>query len=635
MTSRRNFIHQAGAGVALAPLASIASAIEHSNLIASIEKVTLRRGRDGSGPTWFHPRACIVPSATGSMVFMTLQTITGSDYFGPVQWMSSLDSGQTWTEPQPVLALGRRPHPDGGEEGVCDVVPEWHAPTKTVLALGHNVFYNGPKFSTDQPPRWPIYAVWRDGQWGERRKLEWDDPRGAYIYSNNCGQRVVLDDGDILLAFTHGAVKNQPRSVSSVICSFDGNMLAVKRVGQEIPHDQGRGLLEPSLTKYRERFFLTLRAEDNYGYVCASDDGLNWSAKQPWRWDDGEALAMSTTQQHWLAHSEALWLVYTRKDASNTNVLRWRSPLWMAQVDTRSLRLLRHTERVVLPLVGDGVNDPDRVAIMGNFHPLNVSSDESWVTVGEWQPRNGIKGDLLLARIRWSLPNALVEVDHRSSPDFVSLFNSRDLENWTTMQPGNRSWSVVDGVIDCNPQGDERGDQNLWSKKEYRDFEFWIDWRIKESPYVNRNARIILPDGTYKKDDAGNVIGIVAPNTDSGIFLRGKHKSQINIWCWPIGSGEVWGYRTDPAFSDEVRAGVTPKINADRPIGQWNTFRIVMQGDQLSVWLNGKQVIDKAQLPGVPREGPIALQHHAERKDGEWGASLMQFRNVYIKELRH
>jgi len=419
-TTRRDFFHQVSAGMAVAGLTSDVTATENENLIASIEKVTLRRGRDGSGPTWFHPRACMVPNASGAMVFMTLQSITGSDYFGPVHWMTSLDLGRTWSEPQPVPSLGRLPQPDGGEEGVCDVVPEWHAPTKTVLALGHNVFYNGPKFSTEQPSRWPIYAVCRDGQWGDRRKLEWDDPRGAYIYSNNCGQRIVLDDGDILLAFTHGGVKSQPRSVSSVICSFDGNTLAVKQVGQEIPHNQGRGLLEPSLTKFQERFFLTLRAEDNHGYVCASDDGLNWTAKQPWAWEDGEPVAMSTTQQHWLAHSEALWLVYTRKDASNTNVLRWRSPLWMAQVDTESLRLRRETERVVLPLVGDGVKDSDRVAIMGNFHPLNVSLDESWVTVGEWQPKNGIKGDLLLARIRWRVSNTLVEADGGSSKDFDS-----------------------------------------------------------------------------------------------------------------------------------------------------------------------------------------------------------------------
>ncbi|MEQ1861989.1 MAG: exo-alpha-sialidase [Chthoniobacteraceae bacterium] len=404
-TSRRSFLATTAIGVAALPLARASGG---ADLIASIEKITVLRGRDGTGPTWFHPRACMVPGVSGATAFMTLQHIAGSDYFGPVHWMTSTDLGRTWTKPQPVPALGRVKQPDGVEEGVCDVVPEWHAKTRTVLALGHNVFYSGPAFSRNQPPRWPIYAVWREGKWGPRRKLEWNDPRGAYIYSNNCGQRVALPNGDILLSFTHGGVKDKPRSVASVICSFDGETLAVKQVGGEIPHDKGRGLLEPSLTQFKNRFFLTIRAEDNRGYVCASDDGLQWTPKQAWAWDNGEPLTMSTTQQHWLAHSEALWLVYTRQDASNTNVTRWRSPLWMAQVDPATLRLRRDTERVVLPLVGDGVKAADRVAIMGNFHTTNVSSNESWVTVGEWQPKNGIKGDLLLARIRWSKPNTLV-----------------------------------------------------------------------------------------------------------------------------------------------------------------------------------------------------------------------------------
>ncbi len=220
-----------------------------------------------------------------------------------------------------------------------------------------------------------------------------------------------------------------------------------------------------------------------------------------------------------------------------------------------------------------------------------------------------------------------------ASHGFVSLFNGKNLDGWTTRQANNRSWSVVDGVIDCNPQGDEKGDQNLWTTKEYGDFELWVDWRIKESPFMNRRARIILSDGSYQKDDAGNVTLITAPNTDSGVFLRGQHKSQVNIWCWPVGSGEVWGYRTDPAFDAQVHAGVTPRIKADRPIGEWNSFHIVMKGDRLKVTLNDKLVIDHAQLPGVSRQGPLALQHHAERKDGEWGASLVQFRNIRIKEL--
>lgn len=397
--SRRRF-----AALCTAAVAASGRASDADSLLASVEKVTLRRGRDGSGPTWFHPRACVLGDGR---VFMTLQTIAGSDYFGPVHWMTSADQGRTWTEPQPVPPLGRVPQANGSEEGVCDVVPEWHAPSGSVLALGHNVYYSGPKFSADQPPRWPVYAVWKDGRWGPRRRLVWDDPRGAYIHTNNCGQRVTLPNGDVLLAFTHGATKRESRAVSGVICGFDGETLSVKQAGPALTHDRGRGLLEPSLTAFGGRFYLTLRAEDDSGYVCASDDGLHWSSKQAWAWDDGEPLVMSTTQQHWLAHSEALWLVYTRKDASNAKVLRWRSPLWMAQMDPQTLRLRRATERIVLPLVGDGVNDPDKVALMGNFHPLNLSPDESWVTVGEWQPKNGIRGDLLLARLRWRRPNRL------------------------------------------------------------------------------------------------------------------------------------------------------------------------------------------------------------------------------------
>jgi hypothetical protein len=395
----------AGGWLLATPLA--AQATGDGGLVASVEKTVLRRGRDGSGPTWFHPRACLVPGREGPLALMTLQTIAGSDYFGPVHWMESRDRGRTWTDPRPVPPLGRVPQADGWEEGVCDVVPEFHPQTGSVLAMGHNVFYRGPKFSTNQPPRWPVYAVWRDGHWGERRKLEWGDPRGAFIYTNNCGQRVTLPDGDIALVMSFGA-KSTSRSAAGVRCTFDGQTLAIAQVGREMTHAAGRGLLEPSLVRWRGKFFVTLRAEDNRGYVAASDDGLDFAEKQPWAWGDGEPLTMSTTQQHWLAHSDALFLVYTRKDASNVNVPRWRVPVYMAQVDPDRLRLIRATERIVLPLVGDGVAAPDDVAYSGNFHTTNVSPGESWVTDGEMLPKHGFRGDLLLARIRWNRPNRSV-----------------------------------------------------------------------------------------------------------------------------------------------------------------------------------------------------------------------------------
>ena len=85
----------------------------------------------------------------------------------------------------------------------------------------------------------------------------------------------------------------------------------------------------------------------------------------------------------------------------------------------------------------------------------------------------------------------------------------------------------------------------------------------------------------------------------------------------------------------EVRAGATPRTQADKPIGQWNTFVITMKGDRVTVVLNGKTVIPDAQLPGVAARGAIGLQHHGGKKDGKWNSppALLQFRNIQIKEL--
>jgi hypothetical protein len=291
---------------------------------------------------------------------------------------------------------------------VCDVTPQYHPQTKTVLALGHVVFYKGEYFArNEQLARYPIYAVRAaDGSWSDRKILKWEDPRGSFIYSNNCGQRVVLPDGEIQMSFTFGP-QAERRMVAGVRARFDGETLEVNQVGPPLQHPHGRGLLEPSVAQFQNQFWMTIRAEDGRGYVTRSTDGIQWEEKKPWSWDDGTPLDMSTTQQHWLTHSDGLFLVYTRKDKDNINVIRWRSPLYVAQVDVKRMCLIRSTERTVLPLVGDGVDVPDQVALMGNFNVTHVSPEESWVTVGEWMPKSGYRGDVLLARIRWSKPNRL------------------------------------------------------------------------------------------------------------------------------------------------------------------------------------------------------------------------------------
>ena len=219
--------------------------------------------------------------------------------------------------------------------------------------------------------------------------------------------------------------------------------------------------------------------------------------------------------------------------------------------------------------------------------------------------------------------------------DSVPLFNGHDLAGWKVPAGDNGHWRVVDGVIDYDAESEATGDKSLWSEKSFGDFVLRVDWRLKSTPFTNTSVPIIRYDGTHKLDASGKEIHIAVPDADSGIYLRGSSKSQVNIWCWPIGSGEVYGYRTDAALPAAVRAGVTPKRNADHDIGQWNTFEITMHGTRLSVVLNGISVIENADLPGVPARGPIALQHHGEKKNGVWVGppSLVQFRNISIKEL--
>ena len=227
------------------------------------------------------------------------------------------------------------------------------------------------------------------------------------------------------------------------------------------------------------------------------------------------------------------------------------------------------------------------------------------------------------------------EADNVAPPGFKSLFNGRDFTGWKVPEGDGGHWKIVDGAIDYDAQSEAKGDKSLWGVGEYRDFVLRVDWRIKETPYINPNVPYILPDGTHARDIKGKEMRMALPDSDSGVFLRGSGKNQVNIWCWPIGSGEFYGYRTDSKQPAHIRAGVTPRTQADKPVGQWNRFEITMRGDRVTVVLNGKKVIDKAQLPGVAAKGAIALQHHGGKRDGKWVSppSLLQFKNIFIKEL--
>jgi hypothetical protein len=183
-------------------------------------------------------------------------------------------------------------------------------------------------------------------------------------------------------------------------CRFDGDKLAFVKNGSVLRLDVARGLYEPSLTVFGGRYYLTLR-NDVRGYVSVSDDGLQFAEPKPWTFDDGAELGSYNTQQHWLTHSDGLFLVYTRRGANNDHIVRHRAPLFMARLNTDKLHIIRSSEKIVVP---------ERGAEMGNFGASAINANESWVTVSEGMfmkdsAKRGAEGATFVARILWSKPN--------------------------------------------------------------------------------------------------------------------------------------------------------------------------------------------------------------------------------------
>ena len=189
-----------------------------------------------------------------------------------------------------------------------------------------------------------------------------------------------------------------PFSVTVARCWFDGKSLGYIEHGNVMSLEVARGLFEPSLIRLKDRFYLTIR-NDEKAYVTLGEDGLNFEPIKPWLFDDGGELGSYNTQQHWLAHSDGLFLVYTRRGADNDHITRHRAPLFMAQVDPDRLVVLRETERVIVP---------ERGATLGNFGAVAIDENESWITVAEgvWDDEaraRGAKGAVFVARVIWDV----------------------------------------------------------------------------------------------------------------------------------------------------------------------------------------------------------------------------------------
>ncbi len=379
---------------------------------------------------WVHARGGTIPADVignaNPIVVVVVQKLNlrKCDVFYAINEFRTDDLGKTWSGPiEHKDTLGRRKF-DDMEMCPCDMFPKFHAATKKLLITGHTTVYQNDDIVVKRP-RFPCYSIYHPESrtWSKYKLLELPNREGKF-YNAGAGsaQRWDLPTGEILLPIyfhTYEQTQQQtsicadiPYYSTVVKCEFDGENLKYITHGSELSVPTGRGLYEPSITFYNGVYYLTLR-NDYTGYVAKSDDGLHFDNPIEWRWDDGKPLGNYNTQQHWVTHSDGLFLVYTRKGADNDNVMRHRAPLFIAQIDTDNLCVIRKTEKILVP---------NRGARLGNFGVTNVTPNETWITVAEWMQtkdpnpydctvceKYGSDNSVFVSRIFWNKSNDNIE----------------------------------------------------------------------------------------------------------------------------------------------------------------------------------------------------------------------------------
>src|SRR5690606_4022118 len=115
----------------------------------------------------------------------------------------------------------------------------------------------------------------KDNNWSLWQKLEMPKEDKFNNAGAGCVQRYDEADGSILLPI-YFSPPNKNSHVTVVRCAFDGKTLQYQEHGNELSIEGNtRGLHEPSLTRYNDEYFLTIR-NDLDGYVTKSKDGLHY-----------------------------------------------------------------------------------------------------------------------------------------------------------------------------------------------------------------------------------------------------------------------------------------------------------------------------------------------------------------------
>ena len=213
--------------------------------------------------------------------------------------------------------------------------------------------------------------------------------------------------------------------------------------------------------------------------------------------------------------------------------------------------------------------------------------------------------------------------DNTAPEGFRALFNGKDFSGW-------HGRGGIDPAKYAAMTEAERA-----SKKAVDLEDLKAHWKVEDGQLVNDGKGVYMTTD----EDFGDVELFVdyklLPKGDSGVYLRGT--PQVQIWdfnesagYWKMGankgSGGLWNNRPGTPGKD-------PLVLADKPIGEWNTFRIVQVGARTSVWLNGKQVVDHATLenywdkekktPLFPK-APVQLQTHGNE---------VRWKNIYARAI--
>ncbi len=217
-----------------------------------------------------------------------------------------------------------------------------------------------------------------------------------------------------------------------------------------------------------------------------------------------------------------------------------------------------------------------------------------------------------------SLPSL---TDAQKTEGWKLLFDGKTLNGWQIFKARkNNTWEAKDGALHCKPlnesmkgDGDERAD--LMTTDEFENFELTFDWKI-------------------------------SPQGNSGVMFRVTEEFEQPYYSGPefqikddIGYPEVPKELKESGANYGMHATVPKTL---KPVGEWNTAKIVANGKHVEHWLNGQKIVEyelgspdwvkrkengkwkEAKGYGMAPKGHIDLQDHGHE---------VWFRNVMIKTL--